>query len=89
MLSGLTDLDQGNEYVREKMTAFLNSMIDIGVAGFRVDAAKHMWPGDIANIVGRVNNLNTQWFPSGTKPFFVHEVIDLNNEPIKGMLIEK
>lgn len=32
----------------------MNSLVDIGVAGFRVDAAKHMWPGDLEVIWSRV-----------------------------------
>ena len=43
-LSGLCDLYGANDYVRDAVAAYLNDMIDIGVAGFRVDAAKHMWP---------------------------------------------
>ncbi|XP_011707177.1 PREDICTED: alpha-amylase 2-like, partial [Wasmannia auropunctata] len=35
-LSGLHDLDQSNEHVREKIVEFLNAAIDIGVAGFRL-----------------------------------------------------
>jgi len=30
----------------------------------------------------QVNDLNTQWFPAGTKPFIFNEVIDLGGEPI-------
>jgi alpha-amylase len=41
-LLGLPDLNQSNEYVRGKITDFLNHLIDLGVAGFRVDAMKHM-----------------------------------------------
>lgn len=50
----LADLDQGKEYVRGKIADYMNHLLDIGVAGFRVDAAKHMWPGDMANIFGRL-----------------------------------
>ena len=32
-LVGLRDLNQGKDYVREKQAAFLNHMIEIGVAG--------------------------------------------------------
>lgn len=35
-LSGLHDLDQGNEYVKEKIVNFLNQLIEAGVAGFRL-----------------------------------------------------
>lgn len=46
-LVGLPDLDQSNEEVRGLTVAFLNKLISIGVAGFRFDAAKHMWPEDL------------------------------------------
>jgi alpha-amylase len=41
-LLGLPDLDQSQPYVQEKIAEFLNHLIDLGVAGFRVDAMKHM-----------------------------------------------
>jgi glycosidase len=31
--------------------------VDIGVVGFRIDAAKHMWPGDIEATIGKVGSL--------------------------------
>ena len=52
----------------------MNKMIDIGVAGFQVDAAKHMWPADLEKIWTRLHNLNTDYFPSGRKPFMFLEV---------------
>ena len=58
-LVGLLDLDLGKEYVRSKIIDYLNRLIEIGVAGFRVDAVKHMWPRDLDNIYRRLNNLNT------------------------------
>lgn len=83
-LLGMPDLNQGTEYVREKIADLMNKLIDIGVAGFRVDASKHMWPGDLQNIFGRLHNLNTGLgFPSGAKPYIATEVIDLGGEPIK------
>lgn len=83
-LSGLPDLNQGVAWVRTKVVAFLNSLIAHGVAGFRVDAVKHMWPGDLQAIYSAVNNLNTgHGFPSGSRPFLFQEVIDLGGEAIK------
>jgi alpha-amylase len=32
------------------MAAFLNDLLSLGVAGFRIDAAKHMSPTDLAAI---------------------------------------
>lgn len=46
-LVGLIDLNQGKEYVRDKISEYMNHLIDLGVAGFRIDAAKHMWPADL------------------------------------------
>ena len=59
---------------------YTNKLIDWDVAGFRIDASKHMYPGDIDNILNRLNNLNTQWFPSGTEPYVYMEVIDLERD---------
>lgn len=83
-LSGLRDLKVSKDYVRNKIADFMNKAIGYGVAGFRLDACKHMWPGDIGAILGRLNNLNSRWFGGGSRPFIFSEVIDLGGEPIKG-----
>ena len=49
-LVGLSDLYGATDYVRDRVADYFNDLIDLGVAGFRVDAAKHMWPEDIAGI---------------------------------------
>lgn len=77
-MSGLLDLALEKDYVRSKVAEYMNYLIDIGVAGFRIDAAKHMWPGDIKAFLDKLNTLNTRWFPSGTKPFIYQEVISMN-----------
>lgn len=82
-LSGLHDLDLGQEYVRNKIAEYLNTLISYGVAGFRVDAAKHMWPSDLEAIYSRLNTLSTVFFPPGLKPFIYQEVIDMGGEAIK------
>uniref|UniRef100_A0AAV2JSI7 Alpha-amylase n=1 Tax=Knipowitschia caucasica TaxID=637954 RepID=A0AAV2JSI7_KNICA len=81
-LVGLLDLALEKDYVRSKVAGFLNKLIDLGVAGFRVDAVKHMWPGDLQNVYGRLNDLNTEWFSEGSRPFIFQEVIDLGGESI-------
>lgn len=58
-------------------------MIDIGVAGFRFDAAKHMWPDDLENIYGRLHDLSTEYFDDGSQSFIVHEVIDKGEDPVR------
>ncbi|XP_077293316.1 alpha-amylase 2-like [Arctopsyche grandis] len=82
-LVGLKDLNQGSDYVRDKIVDFMNNLVNLGVAGFRIDAAKHMWPRDLSVIYGRLNDLNTaQGFPSGSRPYIFQEVIDLGGEAI-------
>jgi len=55
----------------------MNDLISIGVAGFRVDAVKHMWPGDMDTILSSLSNLPTsKGFPFGSRPFIYQEVID-------------
>ena len=82
-LVGLRDLRGGYAWVRDQTAAFLNKLVGWGVAGFRLDACKHMFPADITATLSRVDNLNTQWFPAGTKPYIYQEVIDMGGEPIK------
>ncbi|MBG0817691.1 carbohydrate-binding module family 20 domain-containing protein [Planomonospora sp. ID82291] len=49
-LAGLADLDTGSEYVRDQIAGWLNRLTSLGVDGFRVDAAKHIPPEDLAAI---------------------------------------
>ena len=53
-LVNLADLALDHDYVRGKIANYLNHLIDLGVAGFRVDAAKHMWPGDLSAVFGQL-----------------------------------
>lgn len=75
-LVGLRDLDGGKEYVRQKIADFMTNLINLGVKGFRVDAAKHMWPGDMAAIIDRLPDVD------GKRPLMIHEVIDQGGEAI-------
>ena len=40
----LADQYGASEYVRNIVAAYFNRLTEIGVAGIRIDAAKHMWP---------------------------------------------
>ncbi|KAF9424771.1 hypothetical protein HW555_000072 [Spodoptera exigua] len=82
-LVGLKDLNQGDEHVRNMIVNFMNELIDLGVAGFRIDAAKHMWPSDLRVIYDRLHNLNTaHGFPANARPYIYQEVIDYGSEAI-------
>ncbi|XP_074858422.1 pancreatic alpha-amylase-like [Carettochelys insculpta] len=82
-LVSLLDLALEKDYVRSKVAEYMNSLIDIGVAGFRIDASKHMWPGDMTAILDKLKNLTAPWFSNGSRPFIYQEVIDLSDEPVK------
>ncbi|GAB0097242.1 hypothetical protein DMENIID0001_128700 [Sergentomyia squamirostris] len=82
-LSSLRDLNQTIPYVREKILDFLNHLVDLGVAGFRVDAAKHMDPSDLRYIYNNIKALNTSFgFRPADRAFIAQEVIDLGGEAI-------
>ncbi|EAX85812.1 Alpha amylase, catalytic domain containing protein [Trichomonas vaginalis G3] len=53
-LSGLSDLDTSKDYVRQRIADFMIDLISIGFSGYRIDAAKHIHPKDLAAIFGKV-----------------------------------
>ena len=72
-LVNLADLDTGSETVRDTIAAYLNDLTELGVAGFRIDAAKHMSATDVEAIVGRLDG----------EPLIISEVIRGGGEPIQ------
>ncbi|MFC8210435.1 carbohydrate-binding module family 20 domain-containing protein, partial [Streptomyces sp. NPDC057296] len=60
-LVGLADLDTGEDHVRGRIAAYLDDLLSLGVDGFRIDAAKHMAAGDLADIKARLSNPNVHW----------------------------
>ncbi|WP_433618487.1 carbohydrate-binding module family 20 domain-containing protein [Dactylosporangium sp. CA-139114] len=60
-LVGLSDLKTGSDHVRTRIAGYLNDLISLGVDGFRVDAAKHMPPADLAAIKGKLTNQGVYW----------------------------
>jgi len=54
-LEGLADLNTGSPSVQAKIAGYLHSLVDLGVAGFRIDAGKHMAPEDIDAILTLVH----------------------------------
>ncbi|HSC72957.1 MAG TPA: alpha-amylase family protein [Gaiellaceae bacterium] len=49
-LVNLADLDTSTASVRERIGAYLDDLLSLGVSGFRIDAAKHMAADDVAAI---------------------------------------
>jgi alpha-amylase len=77
-LSGLADLDTGSSYVQQQEAAYLNSLIALGVDGFRWDSAKEMDPADIAAIEALL-----------TKPVFIYQDVEYGaGQPVTPELYE-
>jgi alpha-amylase len=72
-LVNLADLDTSSETVRAAIVGYLEDLLSLGVAGFRIDAAKHMAADDVAAIVAGL--------PEGTP--IISEVIRGGGEPIQ------
>lgn len=72
-LVGLNDLATEKEYVRQKIADYMNDMLSLGVAGFRIDAAKHMPVDDINAIKQKLNG----------NPYIFQEVIGSPGEPVQ------
>ncbi|WP_436529191.1 carbohydrate-binding module family 20 domain-containing protein [Actinoplanes sp. HUAS TT8] len=70
-LVALSDLKSQDSGVRTKIAGYLNKLIDWGVDGFRVDAAKHMAASDLSAIKGQLHNTTAE----GVAPYFAQEVM--------------
>jgi len=73
-LVSLQDLRTGSDYVRTKIAGYLNDLLSLGVAGFRIDAAKHIPAADLVAIKQKLSNPDAYW---------VQEVIGAPGEPIQ------
>lgn len=50
-LDGLCDLNSEDEYVRQRIADYFTDILGMGFSGFRIDAAKHISPDNIAHIL--------------------------------------
>jgi alpha-amylase len=80
-LFSLPDLNTGSASVRQKIADYLLMLARLGVAGFRIDAAKHIQPVELDGIVALVDN--TLAAESRPLPYWFAEVVDNNgNEAV-------
>lgn len=76
-LVGLADLNTSSQYVQTRLAQYLADLVGLGVAGFRIDAAKHMRSQEVSQILTRLRQLTAA-------PLFIYqEVIDPGTEAIK------
>ncbi|WP_304523616.1 carbohydrate-binding module family 20 domain-containing protein [Actinocorallia sp. API 0066] len=76
-LLSLADLRTGDESVRNKIAAYLNDLVGLGVDGFRVDAVKHIKKSDFAAILAKVNNTTAE----NKRPYVAQEIFDGASNP--------
>lgn len=79
-LFGLADLATGSPHVREAIASYLVSLVRLGVAGFRIDAAKHIQPVELDAILDWVDSsAASEELPI---PYYFAEVIDSPGEAV-------
>lgn len=71
-LGTLDDLDTGKPEVQARIATYLNDLLSLGVAGFRLDAVKHVHHDELHQILQLVDG----------HPFIYQEVIDRGGEAI-------
>ena len=77
-LLGLADLDTSSEHVRAAIAGYLAALVELGVKGFRIDAAKHIDPIDLDAILQKVDEA----VGADARPYYYFEVVDHGGEAI-------
>lgn len=71
-LLNLADLDTNQTAVQNRQAQYLNYLLDLGTSGFRIDAAKHIAPRDLAKIFSKLKK----------SAYVLQEVLRGDNAPI-------
>jgi alpha-amylase len=79
-LLGLPDLDTGSPTVRQKIAGYLVRLSRLGVAGFRIDAAKHIQQLELDKILAIVDS--TAIAEGRPVPYYFLEVSSGSNEAL-------
>ena len=74
-LLGLADLATEKQSVRDKIDAYLNDLLSLGVSGFRIDAARHIGITDLTLIQNGLNKTS-----AGLTPLWLSENTGDNTE---------
>ena len=75
-LLGLADLDTGSATVQRTLAHYLSDLLQVGVRGFRLDAAKHMAPADVVQILAQVQPRADEL------PYYFLEVSDYGGQAV-------
>lgn len=79
-LFSLPDLDTGSPSVRQKLANYLIELGRLGVAGFRIDAAKHIQPVELDSVMSLVNRAAAA--DGRPMPYVFAEVLDYGGEAV-------
>jgi alpha-amylase len=77
-LVGLADLDTSSEQVQATIVAYLSELVELGIGGFRIDAAKHIRAHELGQILERLRAAH----PDRDLKIY-QEVIDPGTEAIR------
>ncbi len=77
-LVGLADLDTSSEHVQTTLVNYLSDLVDMGVTGFRIDAAKHIRNEELGEILDRLRDRHPD-----RNLYIYQEVIDPGTEAIR------
>lgn len=80
-LVGLSDLATGSASVQTKVVAYLAELVDLGVRGFRIDAAKHIQPVQLDSIVTKLNRAAEA--SGDPQPYIFLEIIDMGGGGVR------
>jgi len=80
-LVGLADLRTESTAVQQKIADYLVGLVRLGVAGFRIDAAKHIQPVELDAIIARLNQATVA--EGLSRPYVFSEVIDYGGEGVR------
>jgi alpha-amylase len=80
-LLGLADLRTSLTTVQQRIADYLIGLARLGVVGFRIDAAKHIQPVELNDILARVNQTLTS--EGRPLPYYFAEVIDYGGEAVR------
>ncbi len=73
-LSSMPDLDTESPYVRGQIVSYMNDLLDLGIDGFRIDAAKHQSPQSLQAILSTVKQAHPRT-QLGEPLWVTHEII--------------
>lgn len=80
-LVGLADLRTGSSSVQQKIVDYLADLVGLGVAGFRIDAAKHIQPVELDSIMSKLGRAAVGL--GKPRPYVFLEVIDMGDYGVK------